>query len=69
MIQKLRAYGIKRDLLKSVHFFLSERRQRFVLGDIASNVIKLFGKLVKNFTCLDVDLWKQLYISIVRQYL
>ena len=25
--------------------------------------------LVKNFTCRDVDLWKQLYISLVRPHL
>ena len=36
LIQKLKGYGIKDDLLKLVQSFLSERRQRVVFGDIAS---------------------------------
>ena len=37
LIQKLKGYGIKDDLLKWVQSFLSERRQRVVLGDISSS--------------------------------
>ena len=36
LIQKLKGYGIKDDLLKLVQSFLSERRQRVVFGDIVS---------------------------------
>ena len=34
-----------------------------------SKANKVLGMLVKNFTCRDVDLWKQLYISLVRSHL
>ena len=37
LILKLKGYGIKDDLLKWVQSFLSERRQRVVLGDISSS--------------------------------
>jgi hypothetical protein len=37
LIQKLKSYGIKENLLKWIHSFLSERRQRVVLGDVALN--------------------------------
>ena len=37
LIQKLKSYGIKENLLKWIQSFLSEPRQSVVLGDIASS--------------------------------
>ena len=39
------------------------------VANIASRANKVLGMLVKNFTCRDVDLWKQLHISLVRPHL
>ena len=38
------------------------------VANIASRANKVLGMLVKNFTCRDVDLWKQLNISLVRPH-
>ena len=38
-------------------------------SNIASKANKVLGMLVKNKTYRDVDLWKQLYISLVRPHL
>ena len=43
--------------------------QTIHVSNIASKANKVLGMLVKNFTCRDVDLWKQLYISLVRPHL
>ena len=39
------------------------------VSNIASKANKVKGMLVKNFNCRNVDLWKQLYISLVRRHL
>ena len=39
------------------------------VSNIASKANKVLGVLVKNFTRRDVDLWKQLYISLVKPHL
>ena len=50
-------------------FVSSDLKWNIHVSNIASKANKVLGMLVKNFTCRDVDLWKQLYISLVRPHL
>ena len=48
---------------------LSDLKLSKHVSNISSKANKFIGKLVKNFTCRDVCLWKQPYISLVRTHL
>ena len=56
----------ERDL--GVHISSDLKWKRHV-DSIASKANKILGMLAKTFTCRDVDLWKTLYISLVRPHL
>ena len=50
-------------------FVLLDLKEHKHVSNIASKASKVLGMLVKNFICRYFDLWKQLYISLVRSYL
>ena len=50
-------------------FVSSDLKWTTNVSNIASRANKFLGMLVKNLNCRDVDLWKQLYISLVRPHL
>ena len=50
-------------------FVLSDLKLSKPVANIASRANKVLGMLVKKFTCRDVNLWKQLYISLVKHHL
>ena len=50
-------------------FVSSDLKWTTHVSNIASRANKVLGMLVKNFNFPDVDLWKQLYISLVRPHL
>ena len=50
-------------------FVSSDLRCDSHIAEIASKANRILGMLVKTFTCRDVELWKNLYISLVRPHL
>ena len=39
------------------------------ISEMVSKANRVLGMLVKTFTCRDVELWKNLYVSLVRPHL
>lgn len=63
---KLCESKIERDLGVYISNDLKWRRH---IEEIVSRANKVLGTLVRTFNCRDVELWKKLYVSLVRPHL